>query len=596
MSFYPVSSVNANVEAEEDFDLALMVVAVPLSALRWPVREGVSGDGRSALVVAQAPAVRSGQLVVWLKVVAVAEAVVRRDGRVQVAGRPADHARLGVLEEELDTRCGPGTIDRVAAGVRLDGVDSKVKGVLPREMSVAFTLRATLLMTLMPHLGTGEVLRTLLGDLLILPWTRARVAPSSKVLSTWRAAIGAGPMQELRRLVLAASVAEHRGAEPGIEVGGRLRLGAIDGSVTRMPDTPGNRAQFGTAGAALTGYPQIRHLHLSDAFTRATLAVVTGAAGGDKAEAEQGLLDRALKDYPHLFTRDRLWVMDRNFPGVKRIQAILGTGSHVLIRVKSGIRLPRIGPVNPDGSYPALVTGADGTSLKVRVIEYHITLAGKTTPELFCLITDLHDWIEHPAHLLAAAYRWRWDGSETALREAKSTLHEAGPGLGAILRSKSATLIEQEHAAWISATELVHALTRTAATTAAAFTKGPRAGRRAQARDLSFTTARHAAIASITTTTAAAHLNSSARQRAHHEVLSIVAGSRVTTDRNRHRERKVKSGQSFAHAPRDIATTIVPAIIHVCGASTPTATATTTDLRPPVPRQTPPAKNAEYAA
>ena len=39
-----------------------------------------------------------GDLVVWLKPVAVARAVARRDGRVQAAGHPADHARLGVAE------------------------------------------------------------------------------------------------------------------------------------------------------------------------------------------------------------------------------------------------------------------------------------------------------------------------------------------------------------------------------------------------------------------------------------------------------------------------------------------------------------------
>ena len=89
---------------------------------------------------------------------------------------------------------------------------------------------------------------------------------------------------------------------PRVEVGGGLRLGAIDGTVTRMPDTAANRAAFGTAGQAETGYPQIRHLHVSDALTRATLAVVCGPAGGDKAgtkgEAEQALLDRMLAEQP----------------------------------------------------------------------------------------------------------------------------------------------------------------------------------------------------------------------------------------------------------------------------------------------------------
>ena len=71
----------------------------------------------------------------------------------------------------------------------------------------------------------------------------------------------------------------------------------------------------------------------------------------------------------------------------------------------------------------------------MRVVEYHVSIDGATTPELFCLVTDLLDHTTHPAHQLAQAYRWRWDGSETALREAKSAIHDAGPGTGAILRS-----------------------------------------------------------------------------------------------------------------------------------------------------------------
>ncbi len=191
-----------------------------------------------------------------------------------------------------------------------------------------------------------------------------------------------------------------------MEVGGGLRLGAIDGTVTRMPDTAVNRAAFGTAGQAETGYPQIRHLHVSDALTRATLAVVCGPAGGDKAgrdkgEAEQQLLDRMLAEQPDLFGPDRLWIMDRNFPGVPRIAAMLATGSHVLIRVKSDIRLPRISPFAEDGSYLTTLSGG-GTTVTMRVVEYHVTLDGATTPELFCLVTDLLDHHTHPAHLLGA--------------------------------------------------------------------------------------------------------------------------------------------------------------------------------------------------
>ena len=82
-----------------------VMVAVPVSALVWPVRAGSGGDGRSAMVVAGPAPIAAGELVAWCKVVVMAPAVVRRDGRVQAAGRPCDHARLGVGEQELDRRC-----------------------------------------------------------------------------------------------------------------------------------------------------------------------------------------------------------------------------------------------------------------------------------------------------------------------------------------------------------------------------------------------------------------------------------------------------------------------------------------------------------
>ena len=53
--------------------------------------------------------------------------------------------------------------------------------------------------------------------------------------------------------------------------------------------------------------------------------MTTGPSGAsaarDKGEAEQVLLDKALKDYQYLFTSWRLWVMDRNFPGAALTEA-----------------------------------------------------------------------------------------------------------------------------------------------------------------------------------------------------------------------------------------------------------------------------------
>ena len=112
----------------------------------------------------------------------------------------------------------------------------------------------------------------------------------------------------------------------------------------------------------------------------------------------------------------------------------------------------------------------------MRVIEYDVHVDGQDVPEMFCLVTDLDDWEQYPAGTLAAAYKWRWDGSETALREAKSLIRGAGPSTGPIFRSRTPDMIRQEHAAWITAAELVRATARQAARLAAPARKGRRAG------------------------------------------------------------------------------------------------------------------------
>src|ERR1700758_4755391 len=130
MPFYPVMPPGATAGCAEDAARGLLgqagVVAVRVADLACPARQGLGRDGRTALVAAGAGRIRSGDLVVWLKPVVVTRAVVRRDGRVQAAGHPADHARLGVAEERLDELCGmPQTIDEIARAVTLDG---RVKG------------------------------------------------------------------------------------------------------------------------------------------------------------------------------------------------------------------------------------------------------------------------------------------------------------------------------------------------------------------------------------------------------------------------------------------------------------------------------------
>jgi hypothetical protein len=78
-----------------------MIVAVPLELLASPLRSGrdLGGADRSALVVGGTARIRTGGAVAFLKLVAVADAQVSRDGQVRAKGSPVRHATLGPLEE-----------------------------------------------------------------------------------------------------------------------------------------------------------------------------------------------------------------------------------------------------------------------------------------------------------------------------------------------------------------------------------------------------------------------------------------------------------------------------------------------------------------
>jgi hypothetical protein len=530
------------------------MVAFRLADVVSPLRNGapVGDGGRSALVIRGTERIRTGEVTVFCKVVAVAPARVRRDGRVQAQGSPAEHATLGPAEEWLGRQAGPGVIDRVAERAVLR--QEYVKGERKRLLTRAFMIRVIVLMTLMPDADVREALIALAGDLVLVPWARAWVPASARALGDWRNALGPEPLEELQDIVLRASHAEHEDRDWRAVIIGRrrpLKAGSLDGTLIRVPDTPANRAAFGSVGTGddSSPFPQLRALPLNDASTRALLGMPHGPSGGDKAAAEQKLLDTAMRDYPHLFTMERLWLMDRNFPGAARIARLIAR-AHVLIRLKSDIPLRRTSPILADGSYLAELSG-DGVTVAVRVIEYYADVEGQEVPEMFCLVTDLMDIQEYPGPELAALYKWRWDGSETALREAKASLNGAGPGTGPMLRSGSPDLVRQELAAWAAGTEMTRGVARDAALTAVPARKGRRAGRPVRPRDISHARTRRAILAAIRA------------GRTGYETLTREIGKyRTIADRNRHRARKSKSPSSFDHATaKDTLTRIAPAII-----------------------------------
>jgi len=416
-------------------------------------------------------------------------------------------------------------------------------------------IRVIVLMTMMPDVRVQDVIAALAGDLALVPWARPWRPASARAAGDWRNALGPVPLEELRDLVLGSAWREHReqGCPGAVTIGKKrpLRAGSLDGTLLRVPDTPANRAFFGSVGTAddTSPFPQARALPLTCCSCRALFAMPHGPAGTDKPAAEQGLLDEALDRYPALFDPGWIWLMDRNYHGAARIARMIAS-THVLIRLKSDIPLRRTPEILPDGSYRAELSG-DGVTVQVRVIEYWVTVEGQDVPEMFCLVTDLMDWEDYPGPELAALYKWRWDGSETALREAKAPLRGAGPGTGPMLRSGSPDLVRQEIAAWAAGTGMTRGVLLDAALAAVPARKGRRAGLTTRPRDLSFARAVRAVLSAIRV-----------GHGCYQAVTSEIAGYRNTVDRGRHRARKSKSPSHFPRASaKDTATRIAPAVI-----------------------------------
>jgi hypothetical protein len=542
VSSYPVPACAVPVSAG-------MIVAVPVELVASPLKSGrdLAGTDRSALVVGGTQRIGTRDDVVFCKVVAVAEAQVKRDGQVRAKGSPVHHATLGPLEAGTDAA------GAIAEGAGLDG--RFVKGERERLLAGAFMIRAVVLMTLMPGTRAEEAIAVLAGDLSLVPWARPWRPASARAAGTWRNALGAAPLEELRDTVLGASWRRHQGGGcPGAVTIGKsrpLKAGAFDGTLVRVPDTPANRACFGSVGTGddSSPFPQLRALPVTCCSCRAMFALPHGPAGTDKAAAEQALLDEALREYPALFAPDWIWLMDRNYHGAARI-ARLTRSTHVLIRLKSDIPLKRTSEILPDGSYRAELSG-DGVTVPVRAVEYWAEVEGQEVPEMFCLVTDLMDWEEYPAPELARLYKWRWDGAETALREVKAPLRGAGPGTGPMLRSGSPGLVRQELAAWAAGTAMTRAVILEAALAAAPARKGRRAGLGVRPRDLSFARALRAVLSAIRL--GRDHFQSVTRE---------ISGFRNVVDRDLHRARKSKSPSSFPHAAtKDTVTRIAPAVI-----------------------------------
>jgi hypothetical protein len=121
--------------------------------------------------------------------------------------------------------------------------------------------------------------------------------------------------------------------EPSAVMLAGMPVGAADGMLVNLADTPDNRAMFGCTGTAeeegegAAPFPQLRIVALTARAGRAMLGAIVGSSHA----GEQTLLKRLVKRRPDLFA-GRVTCFDRNFPGHELITAILDAGGHVISR------------------------------------------------------------------------------------------------------------------------------------------------------------------------------------------------------------------------------------------------------------------------
>jgi hypothetical protein len=510
---------------------------------------GLRVHGRT--VVTAGDAVPSaGELAVFCRPVVTAPAVVRRDGTVLADGWLPDFVRLGELERHL----GDGVIEAIAATAIAKGRLKKRQR--RRIMSYPLVIRLMLAMALMPDASYCEALARLAGLLAGIRFTLEWHIPTEKVVTEWRLPVPGGVMEDVFWHAAGPLIGDD---EPSAVLLAGMPVGAADGMLVNLADTPANRAMFGSTGTAddSAPFPQLRIVALTVRAGRAML----GAVLGGSSAGEQSLLKRLVRRRPDLVA-GRVICFDRNFPGYDLITAILDAGGHVVARVKEGISLDlEDGPDRgwlPDGSRLTWLNAPSGKKedrLPVRAAEHNAVLpSGDGSEEVSETCTVITTLLRHqaaPADQVRDTYLTRWSASETTFGEDKTAITSAGNRTsGPVLRSGSPRLVIQEAWAWLTATQLVRA---SAAEALRSEHAAARALRRRNAAPVtadqeSFTAARHHAIRVMTSSQVTASSSLDALAAAADAAARAALHTLNLPGRQRHSKRAQKARPKFPHA------------------------------------------------
>ncbi len=499
---------------------------------------------------------------------------VRRSGAVQADGWLPDQVRLGLLE----TMLGDGVIEDLCDQAVAAGLATPAQR--KRLMSLPFTMRIVLAMTLMPDAGYPEVIRAVTGLLPRLPWSRRWQVPTCKVVTKWRRRLGTWPLEQLFWRAAGPLVAD--GAPGSVMIAGRP-LCAMDGFEVALPATPENLKVFSCTGVAKDARPgkekktakaknggkgkkrggKGKEEPAEGAFPHLRCLLVTFFAGravlcaaADTTDlGEQSLVARLVRERPELFA-GRVFLMDRNFLGYELITAILDAGGHLIMRVRDGISLPLTeNGWLPDGSRLSYLNEPERRRacdrLPLRVAEHNVVLPCSEKGEVsetYTIATTLLDHETADAETLRTAYTMRWTASETTIGENKTTVTGAGPATTPCLRSGEPDLVWQEFWAWLAATQLVRATAAAALGTRAADAAAARRTSAAGTGQVSFTTMTRTVTTSMRQSQVTATTSLPALAAAAETAGQAAVHTLVTTGRQRYSPRRQKSRPAFPHA------------------------------------------------
>jgi Insertion element 4 transposase N-terminal/Transposase DDE domain len=333
--------------------------------------------------------------------------------------------------------------------------------LLPARVVVYLLLAAALF----ADLGYVHVWQKLTCGLAGLPLP----TPTSSALRQARQRLGPAPLRALFDVLRGPAATT---AVTAVRWRGLL-LTVIDGTTLTVADAAPVHAggyvnQRGNHGGS--GYPSLRLSLLLSCGTRSVIdAVFDPISTGELDQAR--VLARSLR-------AGMLLLADRNYAAATLVHLLAATQADLLIRCKTGRRLPVITRYR-DGSWLSTI----GT-VRVRVLDARIavrTTDGTRTGD-YRLITTLLDPHRYPAGELIKLYHQRWE-IETAYLELKSTILG-----GRVLRARTPEGIDQE----IHALLIVYQLLRTAMVDATDSQPGLDPDR------ASFTTALHAARDQLT--------------------------------------------------------------------------------------------------